>query len=313
MRQVLLAALFLHGFGACAAEPALTLLTAFPPGGGADAVARLLAPRLAAALGQPVVVENKAGASGNLAAQQVARADTGAQILLMHNSTLPIGAVVGMRQSFDLRRDLIPLAAVASTPIVVAAGPSVQARGIDDLLAIGKSKSLAYGSCGNGSPQHLAGAQLTAMAGVEMTHVPYRGCAPPVIDAVAGTVPLVFNTIPNLEPQVKAGRLRYLAVATAKRLASHPDVPTVAETPGLEGFTADVWFAVFAPSRMRQSQRDAIERALLDLAADPEFRIQLQSRLFTPLRTDGKSLKRQMDEEMVAWKRLAARYQIVAE
>ena len=313
LRAVCVAAVLAGSASHALADKAVTLVTAFPAGGGADAVARLVAPKLAASLGQTVVVDNKPGASGNLAAEMVARAPGDGGTLLMHNNTLTINATIGMRQGFDLRSDLAPLAVVASTPIVIAVNPSLPVKTLAELIRYAKQHpdTLSFASCGNGTAQHFAGVQFNQRAGVNLVHIPYKGCAPAVIDGVGGAVQVLFNTIPNLDPQVQAGKLRYLAVASAKRVAIRPELPTVGETPGLEGFSAEVWFGFFAPARTPMPQRESIEKALLAAMDDPALQAQFDARLITRRVLDSKALSRQIDDDLATWKRLAVQFNVV--
>ncbi|WP_326542735.1 tripartite tricarboxylate transporter substrate-binding protein [Pseudorhodoferax sp.] len=295
------------------AERPLTLVTAFPPGGGADVVARLLAPRLAAALGQPVVVDNRPGASGNLATDLVVRAPADGSVLLVHNNTLTINAALSPRPGLDPRRDLAPLAAVAATPIVVAVHPALPVKTLAELVDYGRRHpgQLSYASCGNGTAQHFAGVQFSQRSGVAMAHIPYKGCAPAVVDGIGGVVPVLFNTMPNLDAQVRAGKLRYLAVAAPARLAQRPELATVAQTPGLEGFAASVWFGVFAPARTPPAVRERLERALLAAMDQPALQAEFDARLLTRQVMDARTLARQVEDDLAGFQRLAAQFQIV--
>ncbi|MGH8760058.1 MAG: tripartite tricarboxylate transporter substrate binding protein, partial [Burkholderiales bacterium] len=296
-------------------EKPVTLVVAFPPGGGADVVARLVGTKLAVALQQPVVVDNRAGASGNIASEAVARAPADGHTLLMHNNTLTLNASIGMRQSFNLRKDLVPLAAVASTPIVVAVHPSVPARTIDELIAYARANpdKLSYSSCGNGTAQHFAGVQFSKMAAVKMVHIPFKGCAPPVIDGLSGTVPVLFNTVPNLDAHVKAGRLRFLGVASAKRLPFLPDLPTVGETPALRGFVAEVWFGFFAPSGTPKPVLARLERELIKVMDGKEIQDAFVARRMSRTVLDAQQLGKQVEADLVNWKRLADEFKVVPE
>jgi tripartite-type tricarboxylate transporter receptor subunit TctC len=290
----------------------ITIVAAFPAGGGADVIARMLAPKLSVALERPVVVDNKAGASGNLAADFVARATPDGNTLLMHNNTLTINATI-RGKSVDPKRDLAPLAAVASTPIVIAVNPSIPVKTLAEFIEWGKAHpdKLNYSSCGNGTAQHFAGVQFAQITGLKLVHIPYKGCAPAVIDGVGGTVPILFNTIPNLDAQVQAGKLRFLAVATPKRLAIRPDVPTFAETRGMEKFIAEVWFGFFAPPATPKPVLARIEKALLTLMEQKEIQQEFDNRQMARISLDSKQFAKQIDEDLVSWKRLAEEFRIV--
>jgi tripartite-type tricarboxylate transporter receptor subunit TctC len=199
----------------------ITIISAYPPGGGGDVIARVIAPKLSQRLGQPVVIDNKPGASGNIATDFVARSQPDGATLLINNSTLILNAALGMPQNFKVQSDLKYIAAVASTPIAIAVHPSLPVKNIEELVAYARTKpGLSYSSCGNGSPQHFAGAHFAKIAKVDMVHVAYKGCAPAVMDGIAGTVPVMFNTVPNLEAQAKAGKVRYIPWARSSACRS---------------------------------------------------------------------------------------------
>jgi tripartite-type tricarboxylate transporter receptor subunit TctC len=243
----------------------VSVVAAFPPGGGADAIARLLQPALGKRLGTNVIVENKPGASGNIATEFVARSRPDGHTLLINNNTLTINSSLGFKQSFDTQRDLKPIAVVASTPIVIAVHSSLPVHTLPELVAYAKKQDgkLTFSSCGNGTAQHFTGVRFAQSAGVDMVHVPYKGCAPAVMDGLSGIVPVLFNTVPNLDAQVQAGKLRFIAVAAKQRLPFRPDLPTISETPGFANFEADVWFGLMAPGNTPKAVLDQLERAVL--------------------------------------------------
>ena len=234
------------------AYPAKTvrLVLPFPPGGGTDVVGRLLAQKLAPALGQQVIVENRAGAGGRIGAELVARsAPDGYTLLLAGSSIMATAPALYAKLPFDMPRDFAPVSLVAYTAYVLVAHPSVPATSVKQLVALAKSRPgrLTYASSGAGGAAHLAGELLSAMAGVKMVHVSYKGSSPGVFSVVAGETDLMFsNTLPVL-PQIKNGRLRVLGVTTSQRSALLPEVPTVAES-GLKGFEVQQNYAVLAPA-----------------------------------------------------------------
>ena len=284
----------------------ITIISAYPPGGGGDVIARLIAPKLSQRVGQPVVIDNKPGASGNIATDYVARSQPDGSTLLINNSTMVLNAALGMPQNFKLQSDLKYIAAVASTPVAIAVHPSLPVKNVDELVAYAREKkNLSYSSCGNGSPQHFAGAHFVKLAKIDMVHVAYKGCAPAVMDGVAGTVPVMFNTVPNLEAQVKAGKLRYIAVGSQQRLPFKPDLPTVAEAKGFAGFDAEVWFGFIGPARMPPAVAKRLEQEILAVANDKEVQKELSDRLMSLRILDSAQFEKQVAQDLVAWKREA--------
>ncbi len=234
------------------------LVSQFPPGGGTDIIARQLAPRLAEAFGQQFIVENRAGAAGNIAAEFVAKSPPDGYVILVANNTLVINAAMPQKLPFDVIRDFAPIAVVASTPVALAVHPSLPVKAVQELGRLAKAHpgKLTYSSCGTGTAMHLAGELLKQSAKIDMIHVPYKGCGPAVVDGVAGQVPIVFNTITNISAQAKGGRLRILAVASGSRSPVDASIPTIAEA-GMKDFDADIWFGFMAPAG---TPRDIVNR-----------------------------------------------------
>lgn len=224
------------------------IVVGFAPGGGADTTARLLAQRLPEQLGQPVVVENRTGASGAIADERVATSPPdGYTLLLMTASETILPAL--RKLSYDLERDLAAVSLVATGTLVVVVHPSVPARNVRELIAIARSQpgKLSYGSAGVGGGPHLAGALFNLMAGVDIVHVPYKGGAESVVATASGQIEMNFLTIPSLLPFLEGGRLRPLAVTTGKRASMMPRVPTLDES-GLTGFDRSTWYGLFSPA-----------------------------------------------------------------
>ncbi|MES2414815.1 MAG: tripartite tricarboxylate transporter substrate-binding protein [Pseudomonadota bacterium] len=297
-------------FGASALAQAfptkpITIISAYPPGGGGDVIARMMAPRLAQRLGQNVVIDNKPGASGNIATDFVARAPADGYTILINNATVVLNAALGMPQSFKVQQDLKYLTAVASTPVAIAVHPSVPAKNVEELVTWMSQNKASYASCGNGSPQHLAGARFAQLAKLDVVHVAYKGCAPAVMDGIAGTVPVLFNTVPNLEAQVKAGKLRYIAIAAQQRIPFKPDLPTVAETKGFASFEAEVWFGFIGPAKLPPAVAKRIEQELLAVARDKDVQTELADRYFSLRVLDSAQFEKQIASDLVSWKRLA--------
>jgi tripartite-type tricarboxylate transporter receptor subunit TctC len=252
----------------------LRVIVPFPPGGSNDIIARQLAEALREPLGQPVVVENRAGAGGNVGADAVAKAaPDGTTLLLTAPGPLAINEHLFRGMPFNPARDFAPVALVASVPIVLMVAPALPVRSVAELVALAKREPgrVAFGSSGNGSTNHLAGELFKAMAGVEIVHVPYRGAAPAMTDLVAGQIQMMFDNMPAALPQVREGRVRGLAVAGATRAAALPELPTVAES-GLPGFEAEAWFGLVAPAATPPAARRRLEEAVARVLADPALR-----------------------------------------
>jgi len=256
------------------------LIVPYPPGGGADVVARLIAPRMAEGLGQPLVVENRPGAAGNIGADQVAKSAPDGYMLLLHTSTVAMSPALG-KLPYDLLRDLAPVAHVAETAMVIAVHPAVPARSLRELIDLARKQpgELAYSTCGNASPMHLAGELLKLQAVVDIVHVPYKGCAPALADVLGGQVPIAFNTLSNTVPQEKAGRIRLLAIASGARAPQFPALPTVAEA-GFAGYEAAIWFGMFSPSGTSKEIINKLNVELNRATAAAEVREKLSAQYY---------------------------------
>lgn len=227
----------------------IRLIVPASPGGGTDFTARLIAQRLSALLNQSVVVENRAGASGNIGAELVARAAPDGYSLVMPITSFPMNPSLFKKMPFDTERDFAPVVLASVAPLYLVVNPSVPVNSVSELIALAKAKpdALNYANSGRGTSAHLAGELFKRMAGIEMTSLPYKGGGPAVIDLIAGQVQVYFSTIPAAIAHVQTGKLRGLAVTSSKRVEQIPNVPTVAES-GLPGFEVVGWFGIFAPA-----------------------------------------------------------------
>jgi tripartite-type tricarboxylate transporter receptor subunit TctC len=228
----------------------IRLVVPAAPGGGADFLARIVGVKLGELVGQSVVVENRAGASGTIAADGTAKSPGDGYTVLMGQSTsIVIAPQLYPKLPYDTLRDLKPVTLVAEVPNVMVVHPSVPANTVKELIALAKAKpeTLNFGSSGNGAPSHLAGEMFKSATGTRLVHVPYKGAGPAVNALIAGEIQVMFAPIVAVLPQVKAGRLRALGVTSAKRSAAAPDLPTLAET-GLTGYEISSWFGLFVPA-----------------------------------------------------------------
>jgi tripartite-type tricarboxylate transporter receptor subunit TctC len=250
----------------------ITLVVTYPAGGGADLMARLIAPPMAKALGQAVVVENRPGASGTVAAGQVARAAPDGATLMLDASNHAVNpALFGDKLPYDADKAFVPLAVLAQYPNVLVCTPSFEARSVADVLRLARAKpgGLAYASSGNGSAQHLAGALFEQLAKVELTHVPYKGGGPALNDVMGGQVPLFFANVASSLGHIQGGRLRPLAVTAALRSRALPEVPTMAEA-GVPGHEVLEWNPVLAPAGLAPATRETLRAAITAAMEDPE-------------------------------------------
>jgi tripartite-type tricarboxylate transporter receptor subunit TctC len=243
------------GIAACAqaadAYPSkpIRFIVPYPAGGGVDMLARVVAPRLSERLGQQVVVDNRGGAGGNIGTELAARSVPDGYTIVMGAAALAINVSLYRKLPFDPLRDFSPVTLLASTPNLVAVHPSLPAKSVSELVRIARSAPdrINYASAGNGTTSHLAGVLLASMANVRLVHVPYKGTTPAVVALLSGEVPLMLAPALTVLPHVHAGKLRALAITSAKRSEALPDLPTVAES-GVAGYEASQWYGVLVPA-----------------------------------------------------------------
>jgi tripartite-type tricarboxylate transporter receptor subunit TctC len=251
-------------------ERPVTLVVPFAAGGSTDLVARLIAASMSKDLGQQVIVENVAGAGGNLGADQVARAEADGYTILMGTvATHALNPLMLKTKPYDPEKDFSPISLLVVVPNVLVVNPQLPVNTVQELIDLLKANpdQYAYASSGNGTPLHLSGELFKSMAGVEMQHVPYKGAGPALNDVIANQVPIMFDNLPSSSGHIKSGTLKGLGVTTAKRAASFPDMPTVAETvPGYETYT---WNALFAPAATPPDVVARLNKAALAALADP--------------------------------------------
>lgn len=255
----------------------IRFIVPYPAGGPAGIVAHAIGEKLGPVLGQPVLIDNRPGAGGNLGTDMVAKAAPNGQTLLLGtNGPLVVNVSLFSKLAFDPLKDFEPITQVASIPIVLVVHASVPANSVQELIALAKSKpgQLSYGSSGNGSGGHLAGALLAAMARIKMTHVPYGGAAPATTSVLGGHVPILFPGLLASLPHIKSGKLRALAVATPKRVTFAPDIPTIAES-GLPGYEITSWYGVLAPGGTPKTIVARLHREIMRILALPDVREQL--------------------------------------
>ena len=258
-------------------EKPIRFVVGFTPGGPSDILARALGQKLGERWSQQVVIENRPGAGGNVAAEAVAKsAPDGYTWLLGNNSILATNQSLYRSLGYDPVKDFAPVSLVAVQPNILVVNPQVPARSVTELITLAKKNpgKLNYASSGSGAAAHLAGELFKTMTGVDMVHVPYKGAQPALTDVIAGQVQLMFATSASVIPFIQAGRLRALAVTTARRSASVPDLPTVAEA-GVPGFEAITWHGVVVPAATPAPLVERLNRDIVSALAQPDLRERL--------------------------------------
>jgi tripartite-type tricarboxylate transporter receptor subunit TctC len=259
------------------------MIVPFPPGGGIDGVARLLSPRLSEQFGQQIIVDNRTGAGGTLGTELVAKAAPDGYTLLATFASHAMNAALYQNLAFDTVADLAPITLIATVPNILVVNPALPVKTVKDLIALAKKRpgEILYASVGSGTPAHLSAELFNLMAGVKMTHVPYKGAAPSIIALISGETQLTFTTVLVALPYVQAGRLRAIGVCSLKRSPVMPDVPTIDES-GLKGYESTAWYGLLAPVRtpaglIEQLNREAVKaihspdvsNSFLKLGAEP--------------------------------------------
>ena len=251
----------------------ITLIVSYPPGGTADLMARTIAPPLGKILGTSVVVENKAGASGQIAAAFVAKANADGYTIMLDASSYSVNPSLYPKLPYDPNKEFKTLAVLALYPNVLLVNPSFPAKSVKDLIAMAKAKpnSIAFASSGKGSAQHLAGALFEVQAGVEMQHIPYKGGGPALNDVIGGQVPVFFGSVASTKQHVDSGKLTALAVTGKKRASSMPNIPTMAEA-GVPSYEVYEWNAIFAPAATPAPIVQRLSDAIAKVMQSPEVK-----------------------------------------
>ncbi len=311
-RSTLRAALALAAFGCLVASGAaradvypsrsVKIVVPYTPGGTNDIVARLVAQKLTEGLGQPVIVENKPGASGNLGAEQVARAPADGYTLILVTTGHAIAPSLYKNLRYSIQNDLAPVSELTSGPLLVMVNPSSPYKTIGDVVAAAKARpgTINFGSAGNGSSTHLATELLASTAGVKMTHIPYTGSMPAMQDVMADNAQLVMDLMLSAAPQVAGGRLRAIAITSAKRSPQLPDVPTVAES-GMPGFEVGVWNGLMAPAGTPRPIVDRLNAEIRKALADPELKKRFEAQGFEAVWTPPEKFGALIGSEIGRW------------
>ncbi len=279
----------------------IRIIVPFTAGAGVDIVARAVGVSLTEAWKQSMVIDNRPGAGGTIAGEMVARANPDGYTLMLGNvSTLAIAPALNPKLSYQPLRDFAPITLITNSENVLVLHASVPATSVKELIAYAKAnpRKLNYGSSGNGTSSHLGGAMFASMAGVEMTHVPYKGSGPMLTDLLAGQLQLSFSSVPTALPHIKSGRLRALAVTLLARSATLPDLPTVQEAAGLKGFEISLWQGIVAPAGTPRPVLHQISKEVARILELPDIKAQFQSLGMTPASSTPEELDKMLREQI---------------
>jgi tripartite-type tricarboxylate transporter receptor subunit TctC len=293
----------------------IRLIVPYPPGGPTDLVGRSIGQKLTEAWGQQVVVENRAGAASVVGTEVAARsAADGYTLLLGTSAGFCINPALGGKMPYDAERDFAPISLVVINPQILVVHPSLPVHSVKSLVALAKSRpgQINYASVGNASPQHLGMEMLKSMTGIDMVHVPYKGTVPAITDILAGNVSLMFNSMPSVLPQAKAGKLRGIAVGSAKRSAAAPDIPTVAEA-GVPGFEYVTWYGLFAPAGTSRDIVSRLNAQIAKILSDPEIATRFASQGAEPASNSPEQLAQYRRAEFERWRKLIAEMKLRVE
>ena len=303
-RRILLGTAFVFGLAGAAAadypDRAITLVIPFAAGGSTDVVGRIVAERMSADLGQQVVVQNVGGAGGSLGATQVAEADPDGYTILMGTvATHALNPLILKQKPYDPVADFAPVSLLVLVPNVLAVNPELPVQNVQELIDLAKTQPLAYASSGNGTPLHLSGELFKAMAGVDITHIPYKGSGPALTDVLGNQVPIIFDNLPSASGHIASGKLRALGVTTAERAPSFPDVPAIGET--LPGYETYSWNALFAPAGTPPEAIAKLHDAAVAAMADPAVAARMGEFSATIVASSPEELAEHVKAEMAKW------------
>lgn len=282
----------------------------YPPGGGNDDVARLIGRKLSENIGQPVIIENRAGASGMIAGDYVARAAPDGYTIMIDHSGIVINPALYPNITYNVMTDLAPITLAVSQGTMFLVNPSVPAKNISELISYAKSQpgKLNYASPGNGTPQHIAMVQFNQMAGVDIVHIPYKGGAPATTALIAGEVQILLSGTSGL-PFVKAGKARVIATTGATRSVALPDVPTAQES-GLKGYTSTVWLGIFAPAKTTAPIVERLNQEIVKVLSAPEVQQQLADRNFDVVKSTPQEFAKVIERDVAQFGKIVKEFGI---
>ena len=276
----------------------------YPPGGTTDILARLIGNALSERLGQQFIIENKPGGGNNIGTEAVVNAAPDGYTLLLVNPAHGINATLYKRLTFNVMRDIMPVAGLMRVPNVMEVHPNFPAKTVAEFIAYGKANpgKINMASSGNGTSVHMSGEMFMAMTGIKMTHVPYRGSAPALIDIIAGTVDVMFDNMPSSIEHIRAGKLRALAVTTDKPSEALPGVPTVADT--VPGYEASAWFGIGMPRNTPADVIEKLNKTVNEVLGDPKMKARLAELGGAPMPTTPADFGKIMADETAKWKKV---------
>ncbi|MGH6626978.1 MAG: Bug family tripartite tricarboxylate transporter substrate binding protein [Burkholderiaceae bacterium] len=280
----------------------ITMIVPFPPGGPTDLVARVIAQKMSESMGQPVVIDNRGGANGNLGAVMAVKAPADGYTLLYNTSSITLSPALYKSLSYDVQRDLAPVALTAVVPLALVVAPNVPANTVKEFITYAKANpgKLSYGSAGNGNVTHLGAFQFVQANGIDAVHIPYKGSAPADVDLVGGQIHFMTDTVNSVMAFVRDKRLKILAVTTSKRMALFPDVPTLAES-GMPGFEVGAWQGVMVPANTPKPIVQRLNAEVMKALQTPEVRQKLALQGAEPLGSTPEAYGAYVQKELTRW------------
>lgn len=311
MKSVLAAVLCVFMLGAASGDAkaseqfppnSIKIIVPFPAGGTTDILARFVAQYLGEKLGVTTIVENRAGASGTIGSETVAKSPNDGSVLLLTATHHVINPSLYVKLPYDTQKDFSPIAVVASAPNALVVNKDFPAKSVADLIAMAKKEpgKLSFGSAGIGGANHLSGELFKQMAGIDIVHVPYKGAAPAMNDLIGGHIPIMFDTLPTVLPAAAAGTIRVLAVTSKERAASLPNAPTLDES-GVKGFEATAWFGLYMPAANGNAAHTKLVAAMKEILAAPQTREKFATQGVEPGKLTGADFTKFVDAEISKW------------
>jgi tripartite-type tricarboxylate transporter receptor subunit TctC len=280
----------------------IRLVAPFAPGGGTDILARLVGQKASEMLGQQLIVDNRGGAGGTIGTDIAAKAPPDGYTLILVSASHAINPGLYHKLPYDSVSDFAPITQIATSPGILVVNPSLPVKSVKDLIALARAKpgQINYASAGSGTPPHLAGELFNVMAKIDMVHVPYKGNAPAFTDVIGGQVSLIFPTMPSAMPFIKSGKLRPIAVTSAKRSPAAPDIPTIAES-GLPGYEATSWYGILAPARTPPQMVARLHEVLVSVIGAPDMKDKLAAQGLDPVGNTPQQFAAVIKSEIVKW------------
>ena len=298
-----------QGIGAATAQTypvkPIRVVVPFPAGGGIDTVARILTPKLTESLGQPAVVDNRVGASGTIGTEAVSKAPPDGYTLLATFASHAQNASLYPKLGYDTVKDFAPITLIATVPNILVVNPSLPVKTVKDLIALAKKHpgEILYASIGNGTPAHLSAELFNSMAGIRMTHIAYKGAAPSIVALISGETQLTFTTVLVAMPHVKSGRLRALGVASLKRAAVLPDIPTIDEA-GVRGYESNAWYGLLAPAKTPPAIIEQLHRETVKALQLADVRDNLKAQGAEPVGSTPREFAALINAEIEKWRKV---------